>query len=79
VLIFYPLFTKLEEWVKDLSTKIVLTGKSLAGKYLGLALTLIICLMVLIYFYGKIVYHIGLSENTGNGGYWKIYMRMNQI
>jgi len=35
VLIFYPLFTKLEEWVKDLSTKIVLTGKSLAGKYLG--------------------------------------------
>jgi sterol desaturase/sphingolipid hydroxylase (fatty acid hydroxylase superfamily) len=70
VLIFYPLFTKLEEWVKDLSTKIVKTGKSLAGKYLGLALTLIICLMVLIYFYGKMWYHIDFLRIlvTGNIG-----------
>jgi hypothetical protein len=60
VLIFYPLFAKLEEWVKKLSMKIVKKGKSLAGKYMGLALAFIGCILVLSYFYAKLWYHIDL-------------------
>jgi hypothetical protein len=60
VLIFYPLFAKLEEWVNGVSKKIVNKGKSLAGKYLGLALAFVTCIMVLSYFYAKMWYHIDL-------------------
>ena len=60
VLIFYPLFTKLEEWVKDLSLKVVKTGKSIAGNYLGLVLVFITCLVVLFWFYAKMWYHIDI-------------------
>jgi hypothetical protein len=60
VLIFYPLFAKLEEWVKSLSVKLVKKGKSLAGKYLGLVLAFIACICVLSYFYCKMWYHIDL-------------------
>jgi hypothetical protein len=62
VLIFYPLFAKLEEWVKRLSMKIIKKGKSLAGKYIGLVLTFLACLMVLSYFYAKMWYHIDLLQ-----------------
>ena len=58
VLIFYPLFAKLEVWVKKLSMKIVNKGRSLAGRYLGLAMAFVTCLMVLSYFYAKLWYDI---------------------
>jgi hypothetical protein len=60
VMIFYPLFAKLEEWVKALSMKVVNKGKSLAGKYVGLLLAFVLCLSVLSYFYAKTWYHIDL-------------------
>lgn len=60
VLIFYPLFAKLEEWVKSVSMKVVKKGKSLAGKYLGLALAFVACIIVLSYYYAKMWYHIDL-------------------
>jgi hypothetical protein len=60
VMIFYPLFAKLEGWVKSVSMKIVRKGKSLAGKYLGLALVFFTCIAVLSYFYAKMWYHIDL-------------------
>ncbi len=62
VLIFYPLFAKLEVWAKGLSVRIVREGKSLAGKYLGLVLAFIGCLTVLSYFYAKMWYHIDLFK-----------------
>jgi len=62
VVIFYPLLAKLEEWVKNLSMKVLKKGKSMAGKYLGLALTFIVCLIVLSYFYAKMWYHIDLLQ-----------------
>ena len=46
VVIFYPLFSKLEEWVKGLSTRIIKKGKSVAGKYLGLVLVFLACIAV---------------------------------
>ena len=62
VLIFYPLFVKLEEWVKKISVKMVKSGNSLAGKYLGLSLTFLGGLVVLTYFYAKMWYHIDLFQ-----------------
>lgn len=60
VLIFYPLFAKLEEWVKKISIKVVKKGKSLAGRYLGLVLAFVAAMAVLAYFYAKMWYHINL-------------------
>lgn len=58
VLIFYPLFTKLEEWVKKISTKFIKTGKSVGGKYIGLFSAFLIAIIVLFYFYAKMWYNI---------------------
>jgi 4-hydroxybenzoate polyprenyltransferase len=60
VLVFYPLFFKLESWIKNFSVKVVRSGRSLAGKYLGLTLSFVCCLLVLGYFYAKMWYHIDL-------------------
>jgi hypothetical protein len=62
VLIFYPLFIKLESWVKTVSMKTVKSGKSVAGKYLGLLVTFIAALLVLSYFYAKMWYHINIFQ-----------------
>lgn len=60
VLVFYPLFAKLEEWVKSLSVNLVKKGRSLAGKYLGLALAFFACICILSFFYCRMWYHINL-------------------
>jgi hypothetical protein len=67
VVVFYPLFLKLEEWVKDFSVRVVKSGNSLAGKYLGLSLVFIIGLLVLFYFYARIWYHIDFFQVIFNG------------
>ena len=63
VVILYPLFIKLESWVKDISVKAVRSGKSVAGKYLGLLFTFLAALMVLFYFYAKMWYHIDFLKS----------------
>lgn len=73
VVVFYPLFTKMEDWVKALSLKLIKSGKSLAGKYLGLTMAFLATLAVLCYFYAKAWYHIDLAKAlfSGNiGGYF---------
>jgi hypothetical protein len=67
VVVFYPLFTKMEEWVKTLSVRLVKSGKSLAGKYLGLTMAFLAALTVLCYFYAKAWYHIDLARALVNG------------
>lgn len=72
VLIFYPLFIKLEVWVGELSVRVIKSGKSVAGKYLGLLLAFIAALLVLFYFYAKLWYNIDFVQVLfhGNiGGY----------
>jgi len=59
-LIFYPLFTKLEDWINVVSAKIVKAGKSVGGKYLGLFIMYFVCLAVLLYFFTKMWYKIDL-------------------
>jgi hypothetical protein len=71
VVVFYPLFFRLESWVKDISMKAVKSGKSVAGKYLGLFLVFLAGLSVLMYFYTKMWYHIDILNalyrgNIGN-------------
>jgi hypothetical protein len=58
VIILYPFFLKLEDWVKVISVKAIKSGKSVAGKYLGLLFTFLTALLVLFYFYAKLWYHI---------------------
>jgi hypothetical protein len=62
VMILYPLFIKLETWVKNISARAVKSGRSLAGRYLGLFLTFIAGFLVLFYFYARMWYHINLFQ-----------------
>jgi hypothetical protein len=61
-IIFYPIFTKLEEWLNKFSTKIARSGKSFGGKFLGLLVIYILCLGVLTYFYAKRWYNIDVLK-----------------
>ena len=67
VVVFYPLFIKLESWVKDISVNVVKSGKSVAGKYLGLVLVFLLGLLVLSYFYARMWYHINLLHGLLHG------------
>jgi hypothetical protein len=60
VVVFYPLFMKLEKWVERFSVRMIKSGKSMAGKYLGLILTFLVSMAILSYFYAKMWYHIDL-------------------
>ena len=62
VVIFYPLFIKLQSWVKSVSVKAIKSGKSFGGKYLGMLLTFLAGLLVLFYFYAKMWYHIDFLQ-----------------
>jgi hypothetical protein len=67
VVVFYPLFIKLESWVKDISVKVVKSGKSVAGRYMGLVLVFLLGLMLLSYFYARMWYHINILQVMMNG------------
>jgi hypothetical protein len=67
VIIFYPLFLKLESWVKNISIKAVKSGKTVAGKYLGLLLVFGAGLMLLSFFYAKMWYHINILKVIFHG------------
>ena len=67
IVIFYPLFMKLEDWLKYLSVKLVKSGNSAAGKYMGLLLTFLVALLILFYFYAKMWYHIDFLKVLMNG------------
>lgn len=67
ILIFYPLFMKVNEWVNGLSVRIIRSGRSLAGKYLGLILAFSSALCVLTYFYARMWYNIDLIKLIFHG------------
>jgi hypothetical protein len=58
VVVFYPLFIKLEDWVSGISVKFIKSGRSVAGKYLGLILSFLGAMVFLFYFYARMWYHI---------------------
>ena len=61
-IILYPLYSHLEKWLTSFSTRIVKSGKSLGGKYIGLILVFCLCIAVLAYFYAKMWYGLNLLE-----------------
>jgi hypothetical protein len=67
VIIFYPLFMKVNEWVNGLSVRIIRSGRSLAGKYLGLILAFFSALCILTYFYARMWYNIDLIKLIFHG------------
>jgi hypothetical protein len=67
VLVFYPLFMKLDDWVKFLSVKVIKSGSSVAGKSLGLLFTFLISIMILFYFYAKMWYHLDFLKIIFSG------------
>jgi hypothetical protein len=68
VVILFPLFMKLESWIKYISVKAIKSGKSVAGKYLGLLFTFLAALLLLAYFYAKMWYHINFFQVLLHGG-----------
>jgi hypothetical protein len=67
ILFFYPLFIKLENWIKIFSVKIVKSGSSVAGKYLGLTGSFLFCLFILFYFYARVWYNIDFFKVLFSG------------
>ena len=67
LVVFYPLFLKMNDWLKIISVKLISTGSSLAGKYLGLVLIFLGGLTVLLYFYAKMWYHIDFFKVLFHG------------
>jgi len=67
VVILYPIFIKLEFWVKDVSVKAIKSGKSVAGRFFGLLFTFLAALFVLSYFYAKMWYHIDFFQALIHG------------
>ena len=62
IVIFYPLFIKMEDWLTTLSIKIVKKGSSMAGKYLGLLLAFSVSVSVLFYLYARLWYHLDIFK-----------------
>jgi len=62
VVILYPLFIKLESWIKYVSVKAIRSSKSVGGKFFGLLFTFLGGLLVLAYFYAKMWYHINFFQ-----------------
>ncbi len=67
VVIFYPLFLKMEEWLKKISVKVIRSGNSVAGKYIGLLFTFLLGLIILLYFYARMWYHLDLLKLLFSG------------
>lgn len=67
VLVFYPLFMKVNDWVNGLSVRIIRSGRSLAGKYMGLFLAFIAALLVLTFFYARMWYDINIFRIIFHG------------
>jgi hypothetical protein len=62
VIVFYPLFQLLDKWIARFSKNVVNTGRSFAGKYLGLLLAFFAALFVLMYFYLQVWYDKNLFD-----------------
>jgi len=71
VVVFYPLFMKMEGWLKRISVRFIRTGNSVGGKYAGLLITFLGGLLILMYFYAKMWYHIDLLKILFSGSIGK--------
>jgi len=70
IVIFYPLFTKLQDWINLFSKRFVKAGHSFAGKYLGLILMFTAGLLILTYFYARMWYNINIFRMILDGNFF---------
>ena len=73
VVVFYPLFSKMEDWVNSLSKHMIKSGKSFGGKYLGLFLIFFTSLFILMFFYAHMWYHINIVKLIFNGSIFNYF------
>lgn len=71
--VFYPLFMWLEQWLNDLSKKLVKAGKSIAGKYIGLLFGFVVGIAILTYLYAKVWYRIDLITVLFKGKFLQMF------
>ena len=60
VIIFYPLFDFLEDWVTKFSNKVVKEGGKSIGPNFALIMVFLIAMMVLTFFYARLYYEINI-------------------
>jgi len=71
VVIFYPLFMKLEDWLSMLSKKFLRAGHSFAGRYIGLFLMFTVGMLILMYIYAKMWYSIDIVKMIFQGSFFR--------
>jgi hypothetical protein len=72
-IIFYPLFTMLQQWLDRFSRRFVKAGHMLAGKYLGLLLMFAAGLLILMGIYAHMWYHINVFKLLANGNFFSSF------
>ena len=53
VVIYYPLFTKIDEWATKAGDKFMRAGKKMVGREIGSLLAFIVALLILYFLYGQ--------------------------
>lgn len=71
--IFYPLFTRLEDWLNRFSKRFIKAGHSFAGKYFGLILMYFTGILILLYFYTEMWYDINIFKLIAQGRFIKMF------
>lgn len=66
-IVFFPLFTRLQDWTNSFSKKFMKAGRSMAGKYIGLLLMFALGLLILTFFYARMWYNINIFHLIING------------
>jgi hypothetical protein len=72
-IVFYPLFTSLEEWLNGLSKKFVKAGHSFAGRYIGLLFMFFTGLFILMCFYAHLWYNISVIKLVFSGRFFSLF------
>lgn len=53
VVIYYPLFTRIDKWATKAGDKFLKAGKKLAGREIGAIIAFLVALLILYFFYGR--------------------------
>jgi hypothetical protein len=72
-IVFYPLFSKMEEWLNGFTRKFVKAGHSFAGKYVGLIFMYLIGLFILLYFYADLWYNLNIFQLIIKGKFLNLF------
>jgi len=62
VLIYYPLFAKIDRWTTKFSTTFLKAGQKLYGKKTGVYIVFIVAMLVLYFLYGKLWFGVNVYE-----------------